>query len=202
MLAIERRLAELGYRPGKVDGTYTAETASAVMAYQKHEGLARDGFAGPETMGALFLPPHGAGPSPSGPVPRLEIDLDRQLMFVVLGDGSTTIVNISSGNNRPYRHPAGYTAVAATPVGAFSVLRKIDAAEHAPLGTLYRPLYFVGGFAVHGSTSVPGYPASHGCVRTSYADQDWLFPLIPRGTPVVVRSGGPVIDPGTDAPIS
>jgi peptidoglycan hydrolase-like protein with peptidoglycan-binding domain len=202
VLALEQRLVELGFRPGPVDGTYTAETASAVMAYQKHEGLGRDGIAGPETMGAVFAPLRGPGPLPWGPVPRLEIDLDRQIMFVLLGDGSVTALNISSGNNQTYHHPAGYTAVAATPVGQFAVERKIDAAEHAPLGTLYRPMYFKGGFAVHGSTSVPGYPASHGCVRTSYADQDWLFPLIPRGTPVVVRSGGPVIDPGTDAPLA
>jgi lipoprotein-anchoring transpeptidase ErfK/SrfK len=52
----------------------------------------------------------------------------------------------------------------------------VDGLDEAPLGTLYRPLYFVGGWAVHGSPSVPGYPASHGCVRTADADQDFLFP--------------------------
>ncbi|MFP5299042.1 MAG: L,D-transpeptidase family protein, partial [Actinomycetota bacterium] len=33
------------------------------------------------------------------------------------------------------------------------------------LGTLYDPSYFVGGYAFHGSPSVPTYPASHGCIR-------------------------------------
>jgi peptidoglycan hydrolase-like protein with peptidoglycan-binding domain len=200
ILALEQRLAELGYRPGDVDGSYTAATASAVMAYQKHEGLGRDGMAGPQTMGAVFEPPRGGGPTVVGAGPTLEIDLDRQIMFVTLADGSVSIVNVSSGNNETYRHPAGYTAVASTPVGTFAVGRKIDAPEVAPLGTLYRPMYFKGGFAVHGSTSVPGFPASHGCVRTSYTDQDWLFPQIPPGTRVVVTSGGPVLDPGTDLP--
>jgi peptidoglycan hydrolase-like protein with peptidoglycan-binding domain len=200
ILALEQRLAELGYRPGEADGSYTAATASAVMAYQKHEGLSRDGLAGPQTMGAIFETPQGRGPSIVGTGPLLEIDLDRQIMFVTLADGSISILNISSGNNETYRHPYGYTAVAATPVGNFAVGRKIDAPEVAPLGTLYRPMYFKGGFAVHGSTSVPGYPASHGCVRTSYTDQDWLFPQVPTGTRVVVTSGGPVLDPGTDVP--
>jgi N-acetylmuramoyl-L-alanine amidase len=30
---------------------------------------------------------------------------------------------------------------------------------------MYRPNYFYGGYAVPGMTSVPAYPASHGCVR-------------------------------------
>ena len=25
--------------------------------------------------------------------------------------------------------------------------------------------YFIGGYAIHGYTSVPTYPASHGCIR-------------------------------------
>ena len=54
----------------------------------------------------------------------------------------------------------------------------------APLGKLYRPLYFKGGFALHGSSSVPGYPASHGCVRTTNADQDYLWDTVPNGAEV------------------
>jgi hypothetical protein len=38
---------------------------------------------------------------------------------------------------------------------------------------------------------VPGYPASHGCVRTSNADQDFLWPTFANGTPVTVYSGDP-----------
>jgi lipoprotein-anchoring transpeptidase ErfK/SrfK len=29
---------------------------------------------------------------------------------------------------------------------------------------MWRPNYFYGGYALHGSTSVPTYAASHGCV--------------------------------------
>ena len=92
----------------------------------------------------------------------------------------------------------------ATPSGVFTILeKKKDHSSkkygNAPMPNMQRLTW--SGIAMH-SGNLPGYPASHGCVRTSYADQDWLFPLIPRGTPVVVRSGGPVIDPGTDAPLA
>jgi hypothetical protein len=31
---------------------------------------------------------------------------------------------------------------------------------------MYNPVFFIGGsYAIHGDTSVPNYPASHGCVR-------------------------------------
>lgn len=202
VLALQQALLFLGFRPGEADGRYGSETASAVMAFQKWAGLQRDGAAGPQTEAALAAPPAAAGRRDTGPGPRLEIDLDRQIMFVTSADGSVSILNVSSGNNQTYVHPAGYTARAVTPTGAFVVQRKIDAAEKAPLGTLYRPMYFKGGFAVHGSTSVPGYPASHGCVRVSYADEDWLFPQMPLGAPVLLYSGTDQGDAGTDAPIA
>jgi lipoprotein-anchoring transpeptidase ErfK/SrfK len=197
VLHVQQRLTELGYRPGPVDGRYGPATASAVLAFQKHEGLQRDGITGPQVLAAIDAPTVGAGPQGGA---GLEIDLDRQIMFVVSLDGTYRILNVSTGNNESYRHPAGYTAVAVTPTGTFAVGRKIDAEEHAPLGVLYRPMYFKGGFAVHGSRSVPAYPASHGCVRVSYVDEDWLFPLIQPGTPVRIYGGGDQPDPMTDQP--
>ena len=49
------------------------------------------------------------------------------------------------------------------------------------LGKIYRPKYFNGGVAVHGMTSVPNHPASHGCVRLSTTAMDliWDQNLIP-----------------------
>jgi len=198
---LQQALLLLGFRPGEPDGRYGAATTSAVLAFQKHEGLQRDGVAGPEVLGALARPPTGAGPRDPGPGPRLEVDLDRQIMFVTLADGSRTVLNVSTGSGETYRHPRG-SAVAATPVGTYAIGRKVDALERAPLGVLYRPMYFTGGFAVHGSPSVPAYPASHGCIRVSNVDEDWLFPRIPPGTPITIYSGAPVADPGTDSPIA
>ena len=181
---LQERLTALGYRPGPADGSFGAATASAVLAFQKREGLARDSAVGPQVESAL-KDPKAAGP-PSGPVPRLDIDIARQLVFVVLKDGSVVTLNSSTGNGETYAVPGGGTDVAYTPVGDFTVIRKVPGDERAPLGTLRNPLYFYRGWAIHGAANVPAYPASHGCARISNADADWLFPQIALGTPVVV----------------
>ncbi|NBT26542.1 MAG: murein L,D-transpeptidase, partial [Actinobacteria bacterium] len=79
-----------------------------------------------------------------------------------------------------------------TPEGTFAIDReRPDGWWNGDLGKIYRPKYFNGGVAIHGSTSVPAYPASHGCVRVSVAAMDmiWDKNLLPRGTTVVVHSG-------------
>jgi lipoprotein-anchoring transpeptidase ErfK/SrfK len=41
--------------------------------------------------------------------------------------------------------------------------------------------------AAAGRGSVPAYPASHGCVRVSLGDADWLYARVGIGTPVNVH---------------
>jgi lipoprotein-anchoring transpeptidase ErfK/SrfK len=147
--------------------------------------------------------PTGAGPRSGGPVPRIEVDIARQIVFVVAAD-STTTLNTSTGNNDKYKEPrGGGTSVAYTPTGTFQIGRRVDGVETAPLGKLYRPMYFHKGWAIHGSPSVPAYPASHGCVRLSNADQDWLYGRSGGGTQVTLydTSGkSPKVEPGNAAP--
>jgi lipoprotein-anchoring transpeptidase ErfK/SrfK len=80
----------------------------------------------------------------------------------------------------------GQTRRAITPTGNFRITRKINAWRTSKLGRLYRPAYFYGGYAVHGSWSVPAYPASHGCVRVTIAVMDRLYNGLPIGMPVKV----------------
>jgi peptidoglycan hydrolase-like protein with peptidoglycan-binding domain len=201
--ALQRRLTRLGYRPGPVDGHFGPATASAVLAFQKREGLGRDGVAGPAVQARLARP-RGAGPRP-GPRPRIDIDIARQILFVVSRTGVVTTLNASTGNGETFAVPGGGTDVADTPVGRFTVLRKVPGDEHAPLGTLRNPLYFYRGWAVHGAASVPAYPASHGCARISNADADWLYPQVAVGTTVIVydtTGASPTVSqlPGNAAP--
>jgi lipoprotein-anchoring transpeptidase ErfK/SrfK len=67
--------------------------------------------------------------------------------------------------------------------------RAVNGNDKGPLGVLYRPRYFNGGIAVHGYTSVPSYPASHGCVRVSNAAMDWIWAnqIMAIGSPVWVH---------------
>ena len=79
--------------------------------------------------------------------------------------------------------------LADTPTGRFVMNRQIDGVRVGQLGTLYRPKYFhPDGIAFHGYTSVPPYPASHGCVRLTTAAINfvWDANIIPLGTAVWV----------------
>lgn len=188
---LQRRLAELGFlRADEVDGNFGESTWSAVLAFQKFEGMERTGWVDASTWLRLYHPTgHLPPPQPVNLPARVEVDLERQVVFAhnFDGIGSLSILNASSGGNYWYTDPESKREeLAYTPAGDFSVYRRFDGLEKAPLGELYRPLYFTGGWALHGSTDVPAYPASHGCVRLSYPDIDWLYERAKDGMPVRV----------------
>lgn len=183
---LQGRLVALGYWLGSPDGTYGQLTRQAVMAFQKAEGLSRDGVAGPATLARLSTAGRPTPRQPSGS--HLEIDLDRQVLLVVDAGQTRWVINTSTGNGEAYAAPGGGTAVATTPRGSFVVERQIDGLRKAPLGTLYRPKYFHGGIAIHGAGQIPAQPASHGCARVTNAAMDllWSSGAAPLGTPVLV----------------
>lgn len=45
---------------------------------------------------------------------------------------------------------------------------------------MYNPRQVIGDIFLHGSTSVPTYPASHGCIRVRVSDSDWLYHNVDR----------------------
>lgn len=169
---LERRLAALSYRPGAVDGVYDAATAEAVMAFQKVERLQRTGIATDAVQRALA---GAVAPIPRKSVSgtRVEIDLTRQVLFFVKSGCVQGTIPVATGADGTR-----------TPTGTFSIQRKLPYWRESYLGMLYKPSYFYGGYAIHGSHSVPAYPASHGCVRVGVGTTDWLYPLLPVGTRV------------------
>jgi hypothetical protein len=174
VVALQTSLESLGFWLGGADGRYEHLTQQAVLAFQKANGLARDGIAGPQTLAALAV---AERPTPRVVADGLEIDLERQLLLVVRGGQVLHALNTSTGRS-------GWR----TPAGDFAVYREIDGMRHAPLGDLWRPKYFHGGIALHGSASIPAQPASHGCARVSVAAMDmvWATGLAEVGTRVVV----------------
>lgn len=186
VLALQLKLAQTGYWIGNANGTFTDLTQQAVFALQKANGLNRDGVVNRWTGIALNK---GVLPTPkttTGLV--IEVSLSKQIMMIVQDHKIIKIFNISSGGGYAYNTESGHTTYAITPTGTFHVYYQVDKWDIGPLGGLYRPKYFNGGIAVHGSYSVPPQPASHGCVRVSLAAMDWLWksPYIPVGTRVVV----------------
>ena len=172
MLALQKRLTELGYWNGKADGSFGSVTQQAVFALQKAAGLSRDGVVGPKTRRALDQGVRPTAKSTKGHV--VEIDRKRQILLLVDDGRVSTILNTSTGSGRNYEYE-GQTYLAHTPAGHFAAYRQIDGWRHGPLGPLWRPKYFNGGIAVHGAPSVPPYPASHGCARVSISAMNWIW---------------------------
>jgi lipoprotein-anchoring transpeptidase ErfK/SrfK len=124
---------------------------------------------------------------------HVEIDLSRQVLFMVDSDGQVSrILPISSGNGELFTAD-GWTRPAVTPVGRFAVYRKVAGWRKSSLGLLYYPSYIVGGVAIHGSPFVPANPASHGCIRIPMFAAKEFFELTAVGTMVLVyESAEPV----------
>ncbi len=186
VLALQRRLSELGYWLGEPDGSFGSLTQQAVYALQKSAGISRDGIVGPRTKRALE---RGVRPRVTLSGDGVEIVLERQLLVVVRDGRASIILNTSTGNGEEYTSTGGYRTIATTPRGGFTVYRAVDGPLTNSLGQLWRPRFFHRGFAVHGSPNIPPYAASHGCARLSNAaiDMIWARDLMPIGTRVVVR---------------
>lgn len=194
--ALQERLNELGFWVDEPDGKYGTVTSQAVMAFQKYLGLKRTGSVDKTTADWLTIFPERAhGLSNTGTL--VEIDKERQLLFLVIDGRTVWTFNTSTGSGKAYtaRNHNDPTKIesgdAQTPNGLYRTTRQRSQGWwEGDLGKIYRPKYFVGGIAIHGMTSVPGYPASHGCVRVSVPAMDFLWDLevIPVGTPVWVHS--------------
>lgn len=182
--ALERALLAQKADVGRLDGVYDSDLRHAVTAFQKSQGLPRTGVYDGTTRARLSSPQPVRLRHP-GTGRAVEVDLVKQVLYLSEAGRLTRIVDISSGNDQPYTVD-GVTYRAFTPTGRFSVQRKIDGVRISRLGELYRPAYFHQGWAIHGSPSVPTYPASHGCIRVTNSAQDRLFPLLTLGTPVSV----------------
>ena len=147
-----------------------------MLAFQKVQGLDRTGGVGPALWSALDTPklPHLRYP---GQGDHLEVDKTKQVLLVAHAGKVVWVSPVSTGGFGRY-----------TPEGTFQVLRKVAGFDPSPLGTLWDPLYFTGGYAVHGNPSVPAYPASHGCVRVPMWVGSILYASVPIGEPVDVYS--------------
>ena len=189
--ALQRRLWDLGYWVGPVDGVFGRLTEQAVYAFQKVNGLPVTGRVGFDTSRALEGATRPAAQSTAGDL--VEIDKDRQVLFVVRDGRVLWTFNTSTGTEEPYSYE-GQQFLADTPRGNWDVYRRADGVEVSNLGRLYRPIYFHrDGIAVHGYSFVPPYPASHGCVRVTNAAIDliWAENLMPLGSSVWVYGTTP-----------
>lgn len=188
VLTLQRRLAAQSLDVGAVDGIFGYDLAHAVLAFQKSQGIPRTGSYDDATRVRLGSPSVVRLRYPSAGW-AVEIDLTKQVLYLSEAGALRRILDVSTGSGELYDLD-GVTYRAATPLGSFLITRKIDDPQHqSPLGILYRPVFFDQGYAIHGSGSVPAYPASHGCVRITDPAMDRLYDLLTVGMRVTVYAG-------------
>jgi lipoprotein-anchoring transpeptidase ErfK/SrfK len=196
---VQQRLQDLKFWTGAVDGSYGLTTHQAVMAFQKYAALPTTGSVDPATAAALSAATEQARATADAGT-LVEVDQTKQLLFFVVDGKTQWIFNTSTGSGKAYAEPDQNTpglivkGVAITPDGMHQVYREEPQGWWAgDLGQIYRPKYFEGGAAVHGSNSVPNYPASHGCVRVTVQAMDfiWNTGMMPMGIPVWVHGTAP-----------
>jgi lipoprotein-anchoring transpeptidase ErfK/SrfK len=185
----EQRLSDLGYWLRRIDGVADVAFRHALIAFQKVQGRARTGRLTVEELTALRT---ASRPSPvQGGDAHVEIDLSRQVLFIVDNDGRVSkILPVSTGNGEWFTSD-DWTRQAITPCGRFKIYRKLSGWRESDLGKLYYPNYIVGGIAIHGSPSIPTSPASHGCIRIPMFAARQFSELTPTGTLVIVHEGWP-----------
>jgi putative cell wall-binding protein len=169
---LEQKLTDLTYRPGPIDGVFDKRTYQAVLAFQKWEGLARDGVVGAGVWSRLLTASVPTA-SRSGSGEWIEVSKAKQVLLYVNNGAVNRTLAVSTGNP-----DVGIV----TPSRMFTVYAKSGKWD----GPRYKPLYLRGILAIHGYPSVPVWPASHGCIRVPLWDMDELFPLISVGTSVHV----------------
>jgi peptidoglycan hydrolase-like protein with peptidoglycan-binding domain len=189
VVRLQERLRDLGVYRGITDGVYGRETAASVVAFHKVIGVERSNEWTVEDWDLTEPPDHrevlARNPDEDD---RVEVDLGRQVMFVIRGNKVTAVIPVSTGNGERYWSlnggaNGGYVR-ATTPRGDFTLFRHISGWRVNYLGGLYKPWYFTPYYAIHGSRSVPSYPASHGCVRVPTWESNHLDDLLEIGLPV------------------
>ncbi|RAY13079.1 murein L,D-transpeptidase [Actinomadura craniellae] len=190
--ALQQRLKELKYDPGKIDGKYGPTLQRAVWAFQKVNSLKVSGTVDKRFWAALDAPKAPRPVSAKRERTRVDVDLRRQYLVVYQAGQVALISTISSGNGEYYcARDFGATKprcrYAGTPTGDFRTGRRASGWETSPLGQLYNPIYFNGGIAFHGSLTVPSYPDSHGCVRLPMHVAEVFPRLVGTNVPVHVR---------------
>src|ERR671918_2283237 len=72
VVALQERLLELGYDPGRAGGVFDEQTEAALRKFQREYGLVPDGLCGPATLRSLRQLGRKVTGGRPGPHPRQE----------------------------------------------------------------------------------------------------------------------------------
>lgn len=208
--ALQQRLIDLAYDPGPVDGYFGHATRRAVWAFEKLTmSTPRDDAPGVVTgavwdamLAAVATVPRRTGQGDQ----HTEIYLPEQVIAVFHAGRPVLVSHMSSGTGDDWcdlvtididergrkldkaieRDVCG---ISTTPGGVFEYFRRVPGIRNGALGSMWNPVYFNYGIAVHGAIDVPLHPASHGCVRIPMHISDYFQTLVADGDRVLVWNG-------------
>ena len=207
---LQQRLKDLNFDPGRIDGIYGGDTMMAVWAFQALvQKMTRDtivDFVTPvlwESMrGNVTITPRRQPGSPN----HVEVYLPEQVMAVFKGQQLLLVSHISTGTNEKWCEEVtidpgedgnkgaepiktGVCGEAITPGGIYYFYNRKLGLRESKLGTMWNPVYFNFGIAIHGAMMVPKEPASHGCVRIPIFVSNYFPALVQYNDRVYVFDG-------------
>ncbi len=214
---LQQRLHDLHFDPGPVDGWFGEATLRSVWAFEKLVlGVPRVDATGMVTptvwdrmRGPVRIVPRR---STNAQANHTEIYLPEQVLAVFHRDQPVVISHVSSGELDANGEPAEWCELVTvdtdergnpldepierdicgrskTPAGVFDYYRRVEGIRNGALGSMWNPVYFNYGIAVHGAIDVPIAPASHGCVRIPMHISDYFQDLVTNGDRVLVWDG-------------
>ncbi len=209
---VQERLTELGFVPGPADGIYGDQTIKSVWAYEKLvldvESSAPSGKVTPEMwdrmQDSFIIQPRRPN---AASVNHTEVYLPEQVLAVFQDDKPVMITHMSSGTNEQWCEEVtispgeygnrdgeeaivrGECGISNTPGGVFEFYRQVEGIRDSALGSMWNPMYFNYGIAIHGAQNVPLQPASHGCIRIPLNISESLQTLASMGDKIYVWDG-------------
>ncbi|WP_165436347.1 L,D-transpeptidase family protein [Amycolatopsis suaedae] len=174
---LQATLRGLGFQVRRDDGRFDTETRHAVVAFQKAHGLPRTGVVDVVTSDRLRSPVLPR-PRVSAPGFHVEVDLARQLVYLVRDGRVDRVYDASTGRDADGKR---------TPPGEYRISYQINGWRHAKLGPMWKPSYLDStGLALHGGEPVEATPASNGCIRMTDPSVEEVYPLLKPGTRVLI----------------
>lgn len=180
VVEVQKRLQRLGFDI-VADGIVGPRTRQAVCGARRVLRYGHPKRNGVKWNDVVQLRKRTRLPKPNKGSTYLWVDRKCQMMYQAKNNRWVGLYKISTGA-RGHATPGGnYRITWRWPGWHNSSQYPSDSGN----GNMYNSMYFKsGGYAIHGSRSVPWYPASHGCVRVSVSDANRLYRSVGIGTPV------------------
>jgi lipoprotein-anchoring transpeptidase ErfK/SrfK len=164
-----KSLQAQGFHTGTRGPRVTSGTHLAIKAFRKVNGMRwRESYA--PSIFRTLLQGKGAFQPRFDDGRHVEVDISKQVMALVEGKTAVHTFHVSTG-----------TGGTPTVLGNYHFYLKQPGYNSK---RMYYSVYFIGGYATHGYSSVPNGRASHGCVRNPIQFSRFIYNWIDLGDPM------------------